>query len=76
MSYQAVIRDASNNLVTNQLIGMQISILQGSVFGTYVYVETQSPYTNANGLVTIEIGDGTIESGDFSAIDWTNGPYF
>jgi hypothetical protein len=30
VSYQAVIRDASDNLVKSQTVGMQISILQGS----------------------------------------------
>jgi hypothetical protein len=75
MSYQAVIRDASDNLVTSQAVGMQISILQGSASGTAVYVETQSPTTNANGLVSLEIGTGTT-SDDFSSIDWANGPYF
>ena len=29
MTFQAVIRDASNTLLTNQNIGMQISIVQG-----------------------------------------------
>ncbi|MDD2634268.1 MAG: hypothetical protein PHW82_02080 [Bacteroidales bacterium] len=76
MSYQAVIRDASNNLVTNQTVEMQISILQGSASGTAVYVETQEPSTNANGLVSIEIGDGTVVNGTFTTIDWTNGSYF
>jgi len=76
MSYQAVVRDASNNLTTNQAVGMQISILQGSATGTAVYVETQSPTTNANGLVSLEIGTGTVVSGDFTTIDWANGPYF
>ena len=76
MSYQAVIRDASDNLITDTPIGMQISILQGSASGTAVYVETQEPSTNANGLVSIEIGTGTVESGDFTTIDWANGPYF
>lgn len=76
MSYQAVIRDASSNLITNQAVGMQISILQGSASGTAVYVETQTPSTNANGLVSIEIGAGTLVSGNFSMIDWTNGPYY
>ena len=33
------------------------------------------PTTNTNGLVTLEIGTGTT-SDDFSAIDWTAGPYF
>ncbi|MCO5232762.1 MAG: hypothetical protein M9888_03360 [Chitinophagales bacterium] len=76
MSYQAVIRNSSDALVTNQSVGMQISILQGSAGGTAVYVETQTPTTNANGLVSIEIGAGTVVSGNFSTIDWANGPYF
>ena len=75
MNYQAVIRDASDNLVTSSNVGMQISILQGSADGTPVYEETQTPATNANGLVTIEIGTGTT-SDDFSAINWANSTYF
>jgi hypothetical protein len=76
MSYQAVIRDNSNALVTSQIVGMQISILQGSANGTAVYSETQIPTTNTNGLVSIEIGGGTVVLGSFSTIDWANGPYF
>jgi len=76
MSYQAVIRDVSNNLTTNQTVGMQISILQTSATGTAVYVETQTPTTNANGLVSFEIGTGTVISGNFTTIDWSAGPYF
>ena len=75
MSYQAVIRDASNELVIDQSVGMQISILQGSASSTSVYTETQSPTTNANGLVSIAIGEGSTND-DFSAIDWADGPYF
>ena len=75
-SYQAVVRDGSNALVTSTDVGMQISILQGSANGVAVYMETQTPTTNANGLVSLEIGDGTVESGTFSTIDWANGPYF
>ncbi len=76
MSYQAVIRNSSDQLVTSQDIGMQISILQSSASGTAVYVETQSSTTNANGLVTIAIGNGTVVSGDFNAIDWSNDVYY
>jgi len=72
MSYQAVIRNSSDVLVTNTQIGMEINIRQGSVSGTVVYTETQTPTTNANGLVSIEIGGGT----GFNAIDWSAGPYF
>jgi len=76
MSYQAVIRNAANTLVTNQIIGMRVSILQGTASGTEVYVETQTPNTNTNGLASIAIGEGTSVSGSFSSIDWANGPFF
>lgn len=76
MSYQAVIRDAGNTLVTSQVVGVKISILQGSVSGTAVYVETQTPTTNINGLVSIEIGAGAVVSGAFTSIDWRVGPHF
>ena len=76
MSYQAVVRDGSNQLVTSSTVGMQISILQGTATGTPVYVETQTITSNTNGLVSLEIGSGTVVSGNFTTIDWANGPYF
>lgn len=76
MSYQAVVRNATNVLVTNQSVGMRISVLQGSVAGTAVYVETQTTTTNINGLVSLEIGGGTVVTGTFAAINWAVGPYF
>ena len=76
MSYQAVVRNGSNALVSSTVVGMQISILQGSVSGTAVYVETQTPTTNANGLASLEIGAGVAVTGSMAGIDWANGPYF
>ncbi|MFC0878603.1 fibrobacter succinogenes major paralogous domain-containing protein [Saccharicrinis sp. FJH2] len=76
MTYQAVIRNTTNKLVTNTSIGIQISILQGSVYGQAVYVERHFPTTNSNGLITLEIGDGTVVKGSMSEIDWSDGPYY
>jgi len=76
MSYQAVVRDSGDALVTNLAVGMQISILQTTATGTAVYIETQTPTTNINGLVTLEIGTGSVVSGDFTTIDWSTGLYF
>jgi len=78
MSYQAVIRDISGLLVTNQSVGMKISVLQGSVSGTVVYSEifNPNPATNENGLVTVQIGGGVPMTGTFNSINWGTGPYF
>ena len=76
ISYQAVVRDGGNNLISNQTIGVQISILQGTTTGNAVYIETHTPESNENGLVTFEIGTGTVVSGDFSTIDWSSNSYF
>ena len=76
MSYQAVIRNTSGALVTSTSVGMKISILQGSATGTVVYSETQTASTNANGLVSLEIGSGTVVTGTFAGINWGNGTYF
>jgi hypothetical protein len=69
MSYQAVVRDADNKLVINQVVGMKISIIEGKETGEVVFVETQTPVSNANGLVTIEIGSGTEVSGNIFVSD-------
>ncbi|MBI2259444.1 MAG: DUF1566 domain-containing protein [Flavobacteriia bacterium] len=69
MTYQAVIRNANDQLIANTQVGVRISILQGSANGLQVYQEIQTPTTNANGLVSLEIGP-------LSAIDWSVGPYF
>ena len=76
MSFQAVIRNSSNSLVSNLPIGLRVSILQGAPTGAIVYSESQTANTNVNGLVTIQIGGGNVIQGDFSNIEWANGPYF
>ena len=75
-SYQTVIRNASNQLLVGQTVGIKISILQGNANGSAVYAETHAPQTNANGLATLEIGGGTLLSGNFANINWANGPFF
>lgn len=76
MSYQAVIRDATNNLVISSPIGMRISILQGTISGSVLYAETQSLSTNSNGLVSLEIGSGAITQGNLATINWASGPFY
>ena len=72
MSYQAIVRDGANNPLITTQVGVKISILQSTTNGTVVYTETQSPTTNENGLLSIEIGGGV----GFDLIDWSNDLYF
>ncbi len=78
LSYQAVIRNTGNQLLANSAVGMKISILKSTPTGTVVYEEifNPNPMTNANGLISVEIGSGIPLSGSFGTIDWSAGPYF
>jgi uncharacterized protein (TIGR02145 family) len=76
MSFQTVVRNSQGKLVLNKSIGVRISILQSTSTGTPVYVETHTKSSNANGLLTLEVGAGIVATGIFSTIDWSQGPYF
>lgn len=71
ISYQAVLRDASNRLVVNTN-GIQVNVVVKNG-QTSVFSETHTNVsTNPNGLISIEIGNGLNPHGSLSAVDWTN----
>ena len=76
ISYQAVVRNSSNVLVTNSTVGVSISIVKDSANGAIVYSELQTATTNANGLFSIIIGNGLFASGSIAAINWGVGVYY
>ena len=75
-TYQAVVRNATNQLVINANVGVRVSVLQGTATGNPVYVETHTVATNDNGLLTLQVGDGNVAQGSIATADWGNGPYF
>ena len=75
-SYQAVVRDASGQLLSNTDIHVLVTLLQQSSSGDIVYEELHNVTTNVNGLMTLEIGGGNVLSGSFASIEWSDGPYF
>lgn len=74
MNFQALVRDASNELVKNKQVTVMVSVTNAS--NVAVYSETQTVTTNGNGVAIMVIGEGTPTKGTFSAIDWANGSYF
>ncbi|SDH33819.1 tail fiber domain-containing protein [Winogradskyella thalassocola] len=75
INYKAIIKDNSGNVIANDLISVQFTILQG-VDQTNVYQETHTPTTDANGLIIVNVGEGTLISGTFATIDWASDTTF
>lgn len=78
ISYQAILRDNIGVLISNDAdVSVRVSLIQGNLIdNNVIYSEHHDVATNANGLFTIEIGGGTIESGNYTNINWGLGPFY
>jgi Protein of unknown function (DUF1566) len=74
--YQAVARNSSGNLIASQNIHLRFTIHDGTATGTTVFQETQTVTTNVLGLFSVNIGQGTPVSGNFTTINWGTGAKF
>ncbi len=72
-NYKALITD-NGNALANHSVSIKFTVLENGT--TSVYQETQTATTDANGIVAVTIGEGTVVSGNFSTIDWGNNSYF
>lgn len=75
-NYQGVARGANGQALANQSLGLRISILDGSASGTVQYSETHNISTNAYGLYTLAVGEGTVVSGSMASVTWGSGTKF
>jgi hypothetical protein len=75
-SYQSILRDNQGVLLINNPVIFNVSILQGSENGIEVYSEVHNVVSNANALVSFEVGNGLLISGDMNVIDWSQGNIF
>ncbi len=75
-NYQAVVRDNSGELLSNQSVSLRISILEASASGNPIYIETHNIDTDSNGLIALEVGLGIANQGTFSSIDWGSNLFF
>lgn len=74
--YQAVARNAQNELLDNQTIGIRFSIKKNNINGTTVYLEQYIAQTNSYGQFELNVGQGNSILGDFNMIQWGNDSYF
>jgi len=68
MNYQAVIKDASGNILSNTDVQLAFIITDGT---NDYYSETQTLTTDASGIVNVKVGEGTPTNGTWNDIDWT-----
>ena len=76
INFQSILRNTNGEVAANKAVSLRISILSGSITGNMVYSETHTKTTDASGLISLQIGNGTVLSGVFSAILWGNAAYF
>ena len=69
-------RNTNGEVFANKAVSLKISILSGSINGISVYSETHAKTTDASGLISLQIGNGTVFSESFSTILLENGAYF
>jgi uncharacterized protein (TIGR02145 family) len=76
ISYQGVARNATGQPIPNQAIKIKLSLLETATSTNSLYTETHTLSTTAQGLFAVQIGAGTVLSGTYTTLDWSNGPKF
>jgi uncharacterized protein (TIGR02145 family) len=76
INFQSIVRNTSGVIVSNKSVKFKITILADSTTGTPVYSETHLKTTDAIGLVSLQIGSGTVTNGVFSSLNWGNASHF
>jgi uncharacterized protein (TIGR02145 family) len=76
INFQSILRNSSGEIVANKAVNVRISLLAVSANGSNVFSETHAKTTDASGLISIQIGMGTLVSGVFNSINWGNLAHF
>lgn len=74
--YQTAIRDNNGAVIANKLVAIKLSLLTGASNGTAIYSEIHKVATNDFGVANLNVGNGTVNLGNFSTIDWGNNTFF
>ena len=80
INYQAVARDANGDVLINQALTIQFSVISDITTGNVSWQETHLVTTNDYGLYTAVIGGGTAtsvgSSATFDVVDWASSTHF
>ena len=78
INFQGVARSANGTIIAGSNVSLRLSIISKNVDATPEFVETKTVMTNAQGIFSIVVGDGsnTAVVGNFKNIVWSDGPKF
>ena len=75
-NFQAVARDADDNILSERLIAVRVSLLRGSDAGPASFTERHEVRTSEYGVFDLAVGTGETVSGSFDAVDWGSASYY
>jgi len=75
-NYQATVRNSAEDLIINTNVYFKFNVIQGSDTSVPIFTETHYVSTDDLGQVNLVIGQGTANTGAFSALDWSLGSYY
>ncbi len=74
--YQAVARNSSGTILASTAISVRFTVRDSIATGTIKYRETFSLTTTAQGMFSVNVGQGTPVTGTFAGINWGNNAKF
>ena len=75
-NYQATVRNSAGDLIVNANVYFKFNVIQGSLTAVPIFTETHYVSTDDLGQGNLVIGQGTANSGSFSALDWSLASYY
>ena len=74
INYQGVASDASGAVLANQSLSIKIALIFGNATNVSSYEENQNVTTDANGVFSLAIGNGTTIKGVYNNLVWGDQP--
>jgi len=73
--YQSILRDLTGSVISNESLGIQVSIIKNSASVDTIYTELHNVSSGYSGQIDLSIGSGNTTKGDFNTINWGTGSH-
>ena len=74
--YQAVLRNTDGSVIGNSPATITFKIHDSTASGPVVFEETHTTTSNAQGLIGLNIGEGSVVTGTLNSVNWAIGNKF